>query len=148
MNIAICDDQKMYNDKLKSMLKDYFKRTNIENFSILEYTSGKKLSDDYSCGLFDFIFLDIQMPDLSGEETASRVRKKDVEVNIIFVTNMKDQSLMGYNYGAKGFLLKGVKQEDIDSLMDRLLSEMGRRKDTGFYLVKQKSDKSNIHLRL
>ena len=148
MKIAICDDQKECNDKLKSMLKSYFKRKHIDNYQIVEYTSGADLSETYFPSKYDLIFLDVQMPVLSGDKTAEQIRNQDLSVDIIFVTNMKDQPLIGYNYNAKGFLFKEVSQEQIDQLMDRLLGEMRRSDDIGVYPVKQKFDKGTVHLRL
>ena len=148
MNIAICDDQKECNAKLKKLLQDYFKDRKIDNYKIREYTTGDKLTSEYTLGMFDFIFLDIQMPDLNGLETAERIRKHDLKVDIIFVTNMRDQMHMGFNYNAKGFLIKEVSQEQINIIMDRLIAEMQRREDIGTYTIKQKFDKGNVILRL
>ena len=148
MDIAICDDQQEYNDKLDFLLKNYFNYNQIINFNITSFTSGIDLSNMYSYGMFDFIFLDVQMPCLNGEKTAELIRSQDLEVNIVFVTNMKDQPYMGYNYNAKGFLIKEVQQEDIDQLMDRLLGEMSRRKDVGVYPIKQKPNNDTLYLKL
>jgi len=148
MKIAICDDQKECNDNLKQMLKNYFRAKQIENCEIKEYISGDKLSNEYSPGMFDFIFLDVQMPRLSGLETAERIRSQDLRVDIIFVTNMSDQMYMGFTYNAKEFLIKEVSQKQIDKIMDRLLNEMRRREDIGTYLIKQKLDKGKVFLRL
>jgi len=148
VNIAICDDQKECNDILRGMLKSFFKRKQINNCNIKEYICGKDLLKTYSPGMFDFIFLDVYMPGLSGDKTAELIRMQDLSVDIVFITNMKDQPLMGYNYNAKGFLFKEVSQEQIDQLMNRLLEEMARRKDIGIYPVRQKYVKGIVHLRL
>jgi len=129
------------------MLKNYFAQKEII-YKITEYTSGVELSKTYSSGMYDFIFLDVQMPELTGDKTAEQIRSKDLSVDIIFITNMRDQPLMGYNYNAKGFLFKEVFQEQIDQLMDRLLGEINRRKDIGVYSIKQKYVKGTMHLRL
>lgn len=146
--IAICDDQKECNAKLKELLQRYFNERKIDNFKIKEYITGNKLINEYSPNMFNFIFLDIQMPNLSGLETTEQIRKQDLKVDIIFVTNMSDQMHMGFNYNAKGFLIKEVNQEQINVIMDRLLAEMHRREDIGTYTIKQKFDKGNAILRL
>lgn|GEM_PF-70007 len=148
MNIAICDDQKECNDNLRQMLKSYFRANQINNCEIKEYTSGDKLSKEYAPGMFDFIFLDVQMPGMSGLETAERIRSQDLSVDIIFVTNMRDQMRMGFNYNAKGFLIKEVSQDELDALMDRLVAEMRRREGIGVYPIKLKFDNGIVFLRL
>jgi DNA-binding LytR/AlgR family response regulator len=147
MNIAICDDQKECNAKLSRLLKNFFRRREI-NFTITEFICGAELVKNFSPGMFDFIFLDVQMPSFGGDETAKQIRAKDLSVDIIFVTNMKDQPLMGYNYNAKGFLFKEVSQEQIDELMSRLVGEMSRREDIGVYPVKLKFDNGTALLQL
>ena len=148
MNIAICDDVGSCNIHLHKLLENYMERRQIGDYKITAYNSGVALFDEYSLGAFDFIFLDIDMPQLSGSETAKKIREFDLKVDIIFVTNMRDQSLMGYNYNAKGFLYKDVIQEDIDSLMDRLIEEFNRKEGMGYYNVKLRFDGGNARLPL
>jgi len=148
MHIAICDDVKHYNTHLRSLLDSYMKQNKISDYKITEYNSGVNLSDEYSLGVFNFIFLDVDMPQLSGSETAKKIREIDLNVDIIFVTNMRDQALMGYNYNAKGFLYKDVTQEDIDILMDRLIEEVKRKEGMGYYKIRQKHDGGYVRLPL
>jgi len=147
MNIAVCDDQKECNAKLSHMLKRCLKQMDI-NCRITEYTSGAELSKAYAPGLFDFVFLDVQMPSLNGLETAERIRSKDLNVDIVFVTNMSDQMYMGFNYNAKGFLVKDISQEQINTLMHRLITEMRRRDDVGIYPIKLKFNNGDVLLQL
>jgi len=148
MNIAICDDQRECNEYLSSMLKVYFENKLISGYTIMEYTCGSKLINEYTIGMFDVIFLDVNMPGLSGNKTAERIRNLDLGVDIIFVTYMKDQPLIGYNYNAKGFLIKEVSQNQINQLLDRLICEMKRRNDLGVYSAKLKFGEGIVHLKL
>ena len=148
MNIAICDDQEIYNDKLKLLLKNYFVSKEINNVDIKEYVSGLDLLEVFAEDMFNFIFLDISMPYIDGKEVASQIRAIDINADIIFVTSMEDQIGMGYEYSAKAFLTKEVTQEKIDKLMDRLLNERSRRVGVGTYPVKLKFDKGIVHLNL
>ena len=148
MRVAICDDQKECNIKLKNMLRCYFKRMNISDCKIDEYLSGEKLVESFKPGMFEMIFLDIHMPGVTGEKAAKLIRSIDMDVILVFITNMSDQSLMGYNYHAKGFLIKEVKQVQMDILMDRLLHEMTHKTKLGAYTIKQVGDKGIVYLQL
>lgn len=148
MRVAICDDQKECNTKLKGMLKSYFRRMNISNCVIDEYLSGEGLIESFSTGMYDIIFLDIHMPGVTGEKAAEFIRNVDMDVDLVFVTNMSDKSLMGYNYQAKGFLIKQVKQEHVDLLMDRLIHVMSQKAHMGAYPIKLVGDKGMVYLRL
>lgn len=144
--VAICDDQNDYNEKLKCLLEIYFTNRRID-YKIISYTSGEELSGAYTRGKFDIVFLDVQMPKLNGLETAEQIRKKDLEVDLVFVTNMTDQMNMGFSFNAKGFLIKDVNQDQINELMDRLIIELHRRDENGIYRIKLKTN-ANVNLRL
>lgn len=61
---------------------------------------------------YDLIFLDIQMPGLNGMEAATALRKKDSSVLLVFVTNMAQYAVRGYDVNAAGFILKPVSYYD------------------------------------
>ena len=142
MRIAICDDIKDCNKHLNKLLKNYIKFNGIEDYEIKEYTSGQILLNEYTRDLFDFIFLDVQMDDLSGFDTAKQIRELhlDMDVDIIFVTNMKDDVQRGYDYNAKGYIYKVVTQEQIDTMMDKLIKERLIANKGGLYKIKVKNE--------
>jgi len=105
MIIAICDDIKRYNTQLRELLINYAKRNQITDHTVTEYTCSQSLLSGYHHGRFDCIFLDADMPILDGFKTAKKIREADMDVSIVFVTNMESQMRMGYKYGAKGMLL-------------------------------------------
>jgi len=148
MKIAICDDEKKSNEHLHGLLKSYMEKNKITNADFIFFISGQTLLNGYSVGLFDFIFLDVQMPVLDGFETARQLRLLDLDVDLIFVTNMTTQVIRGYNYNAKQYLCKPVCQDDIDVLMDRLLSELNRKRERGTYTIKMKDGKGTAHVPL
>ena len=139
MKIAICDDKKVSIEKLRELLENYMKQRNIENYAIVEYASGFDLLDEYSPGVFSFIFLDVDMPDLDGFETAARIRKTDLEVDIVFVTYMDQHIGVGYRYSAKEYLIKPLEQEQINVIIDRLLKERKHKKMRMRYSIKLKA---------
>lgn len=57
---------------------------------------------------FDLIFLDIEMPYMSGMELAKHIREYNKVSVIIFVTNMKQYAVNGYEVGALDFVVKPV----------------------------------------
>ena len=139
MRIALCDDNREYRDRLGKMLKNYFKRRKIDDYEIRKYTSGLVLLEEFSCGGFDFIFLDIEMPELGGFETAEHIIKIDRKVGIIFFTISKDHVYSSFRFKPKDFLCKPVTQQKIDELMDRLLEERDYREENDFYVVDLKT---------
>lgn len=80
MKIAICDDEKI----LRSRIIDYIRLYN-KSYQITEYTNGRELLNSGEC--FDIIFLDIEMPGIDGMSVAERLRSRNVESRIIFLTS-------------------------------------------------------------
>ena len=146
IRIAICDDNTDYdyNARLERFIEEYISKEKITGYEIVLCTSGLELIRKYDHGLFDFIFLDIDMPGLDGFETAEHIRKIDRKVSIVFVTNMVEQVYDSFKYGAKDYLRKPVQQEKIDELMDRLLEERDYNEKNSFYKINLKHGGSMV----
>lgn len=140
MRIAICDDIQDYNIHLEKLLKKYMKDKEISEYVIKIYNSGSALLKELQVGTIDFLFLDIDMPTLDGFDTAEAVKRLDRDVYIIFVTNDRGGATKGYNYNAKGYLCKPLEQNDIDSLLDRVIDDRVNLYDNGFYRIKIKKE--------
>ena len=139
MRIAICDDDKKFNEQICNMIKSYLRQNKISKCEISQYTSGLALLKGFTPDLFDFIFLDVKMPKMNGFDTAKMIREVDLGVDIVFVTHMTDDVQRGYDYNAKGYIYKRVGQEQIYERMDKLIKERLRMTERGFHLVKEKN---------
>ena len=59
------------------------------------------------------VFLDVEMPDVNGIEAAQRLKARNQNLNIIFVTGHPEYSLEAYSVHPSGFLTKPVCERDI-----------------------------------
>lgn len=57
---------------------------------------------------FDLICLDIDMSGRSGMEIAREIRRRDGQVIILFITNMAQMAIQGYEVRALDFIVKPV----------------------------------------
>ncbi|MFR7383482.1 MAG: LytR/AlgR family response regulator transcription factor [Anaerostipes sp.] len=87
INIAICDDEQ---ESLHMIQKELYNAANklkieIETYA---YNDGKKVLDSiYNENEdFDILFLDIDMPDISGLEIARKLRQKNLDIILIFIS--------------------------------------------------------------
>ena len=110
MRIAIVDDDKKDSDMLIEFLDKYFAEIGQE-YSGTVYSDAKSFLDDYSY-LFDFIIFDIDMPGMSGIDAAKELRKIDSRTTIMFVTNMPQYALEGYDVEAVDYVLKPLSYPD------------------------------------
>ncbi len=120
LHIGLVDDDKDARGQLLGQLSTYASAEKIE-YDLTEYDSARAFLEDGE-GRFDLLFLDIDMPGMSGMELAEEIRKKDKDVVIIFCTNLQQFALNGYSVGALGFMIKPVDGYALSLNMERALS--------------------------
>ncbi len=92
------------------LLVDYlhrYEQESGEQFVVSVFSDGAQLVSPYRAG-YDILLLDVEMPGLDGMATAERVRALDRDVVIVFVTNMAQYAVKGYEVEALSYLLKPV----------------------------------------
>lgn len=124
MNIAICDDNQKCINELQGHIRDYFfvKEHNAKKYEIHAFRSGEEFLKSFAPQKYDIIFLDIDMPGISGMEMAEHICKTDRRAQIIFATYMEDQMAYGYRVKAAGFVVKPYKPERIASVINDALA--------------------------
>ena len=112
IHIAIVEDDFSYQASLKGYLETFENEFNKE-FIIDVFSSGESFLKDFSRGLYQIIFLDVELDKIDGLDVAREVRKKDNDVVIIFETNMAQYALDGYSVDALDFIVKPYNYEYI-----------------------------------
>ena len=107
IRIALVDDDNVYLDQLQSYLKRFGKEEGVQ-YIVEEFHNGLNFVEEYD-GNIDVIFFDIEMPLMDGMEAARRIRRKDNLVGIVFVTNMAQYAIKGYEVNAIDFIVKPVE---------------------------------------
>lgn len=106
IRIAIVEDEEFYVNELTKYLDEY-RRTFGEEFAITVFRDGDGITSKYQAQ-YDIILMDIQMKFLDGMTAAEEIRKVDTEVVIIFITNMTQYAIRGYEVDALDYILKPV----------------------------------------
>jgi DNA-binding LytR/AlgR family response regulator len=73
----------------------------------------------------DAIFLDINMPGLSGLEVAAVLANFSQPPAVVFVTAHEDKALAAFEVGATDYLLKPLRTERLDEAVRRVLAARG-----------------------
>lgn len=110
INVAIVDDERSATAHLQVLLKRYSNEVGI-GFHISAFDNGIQFIEGYRTNHFDLVFMDVDMPDMDGFETASRMRKLDSSAVLIFVTNIARFAIRGYEVDAMDYLLKPLSYE-------------------------------------
>lgn len=115
MRVAICDDERYWRENLKGYIHEYEKKNNIQ--ILTEYFSNGYLLLQ-SAADFDVIFMDYQMEDLNGIETARKIRNHNKNCIIIFVSAYPDVALDTFEVDAFRFLTKPINREKLFKSLD------------------------------
>ncbi len=143
IRVAIVDDDQSCINKLKELILLYGKE-NGEEFRIATFTNGVNFISEYTAE-YDLVLMDIDMPHLSGMETAKLLRKVDSRVALIFVTNLALYAVMGYEVEAMDFIIKPVEQKIFFSKLKRILPRI-KTEDVPFLMVNTKLGIARVYI--
>lgn len=122
IHIAIVDDQEHDRNMLKEALAYVSKERQVE-FCIDEFSSGEAFLFNFECQ-FDLVFLDIEMNGEDGISISHKLRQRDSSVLLVFVTNMAQFVLKGYEVDALDFIIKPIKKDEFLLKMTRPLMRL------------------------
>ncbi|WP_027623808.1 LytR/AlgR family response regulator transcription factor [Clostridium lundense] len=125
LNIAICDDEIKQRFLLKSTIEVELKAED-KKYNIFQFPSGEKLLDKLYTdkNSLDIIFLDVEMNELNGIETARKIRKLNENVVIIFITGFSDYVFDGYEVKALNYIVKPYKSEKIATVLKDAIKQI------------------------
>ncbi|MCD7920497.1 MAG: LytTR family DNA-binding domain-containing protein [Clostridiales bacterium] len=109
LRIAIAEDEAESRAQLTEFLQQYEEAYSVE-MEVSCFPSGVDLVQDYRPE-YDIILLDIAMPDMDGMETARHIRQVDEQAVLVFITQMAQYAINGYEVDALDFLLKPVNYD-------------------------------------
>ncbi|MBN8863355.1 MAG: response regulator [Sphingobacteriales bacterium] len=114
----VIDDEPAARRLMKSLLQDY---TDIVEV-IGEAGTGTEAIQLIEQLHPDLVFLDIQMPDLTGFEVLERLQHKP---NVIFTTAYEQYAIKAFDNFSVDYLLKPIKEERLEKSMAKL-KQFGR----------------------
>lgn len=125
VNIAILEDDAGDEASLEQSLQRYAQEQQ-ELFSIRSFSDPAVFLQN-SPSAFDLIFLDIDLPTMTGMELARQIRRQDSLVTLIFVTNLEKYAVSGYSVGAFDFVVKPINYYRFASMLRRALRSIAAR---------------------
>ncbi|MCH5161985.1 MAG: response regulator transcription factor [Clostridiales bacterium] len=132
LNIAIVDDEQAEFKQIESCFLRFAESNEDDKFNIKWYPDALDFLDDYQSA--DIVFMDIEMPHLSGIEAAERLRGMGCEIPLVFVTNMAQYALKGYEVNAVDYILKPVNYTRFSSLLKKIIRNVKESGDVGIFI--------------
>lgn len=120
MKIAIVDDVKQEAEKLLHICRQWTEENSIQcRFDVFQ--SGQSLLEDFHPGKYALIFLDIYMDNMSGIETAQKIRKSDINCLIIFITSSREHMWDAFPVHAFDYITKDSDPEKITNVLQEAM---------------------------
>ena len=124
LQIAICDDELFFREKIQKLLKGYLEKRELP-YELHSFLSGEAFLEQCENNIkFDIVFLDISMEEIDGIQTAKRIRTFHSDTYIVFVTAFIDYVLEGYKVNAVRYLMKDTLAPAIEECMTAILQKM------------------------
>lgn len=118
----LIDDEALARDVVKHYLKAY---PNIE--IVAECSDGFEGLKAITQHQPDFIFLDIQMPKISGFEMLELVEKHPA---VIFTTAFDEYAIKAFEVNAVDYLLKPIEKSRFDQAMEKLPAKLAKMENS------------------
>lgn len=144
LKVCIVEDEEKASDELISLLNRYQKEKEIE-IETFKYSLPIQFLEEYKGG-YDILFFDIEMPQMDGMKLAEKLRNIDKDTTLIFVTNLSQYAIRGYDYQAYSFIVKPVKYELLETKLDLLIPVLKRKKETKKIIINTKNGVVAIHI--
>lgn len=125
LNFAVVEDDNGVAEQMAGHLQAYCDAHGL-TAKVTHFESAFLFLEDYK-PIFDIVFMDIMLPGLNGLDASKMLREVDGSVLLIFVTNMANFAIKGYEVGAFDFIVKPVVYDTLVMKMDRALKVVGER---------------------
>lgn len=112
IRIAVCDDEVIFVRCLRDMVEALFEKQGME-FQCFVYTSAPELIRAHRKEEFQLLFLDIDMPEMSGMELAAEIRAMNSAAALIFVSSHSDFVFESFQFQPFRFLRKEWLAEEL-----------------------------------
>lgn len=131
IHIAIVEDEEIYVKQLMEYICKY-QDEKRKTINITVFRDGEDIIEDYRGG-FDIILMDIQMQFMDGMTAAEKIRQMDHKVVIMFITNMIQYAVRGYEVEAVDYVVKPVEYFSFSQKLDKAIGRI--RSETQEFLV-------------
>ncbi len=121
LNLIMVEDDKAAKERVEGYLEQFAKEKNVA-YNLKWFQTAEDFLEGYdpSC---DIVFLDIDLPNMDGMECAKALRKTDSEVTLVFITELKQLAVEGYEVDAADFIVKPVSYLGFATKFERLLKK-------------------------
>lgn len=133
MKIIICDDEPFAREQIGNYIHNY--NQPMPDYELLEFSSGKELvksCKEHLCA--DIVFLDIELNNLDGIDTAKLIRIYDKRTIIIFISSHKERVFDAFDCETFHFITKPFSQATFNDVLEKALAKYKLQHQ--YYMIK------------
>lgn len=119
IRIACIDDEKDFRDTVSEYVSRYAKERQID-YRIEYFSNGMEFLLKKR-EFFNLMFVDVDMPEMDGMRLAKKVREYDEKCVIVFITNLQNYAIKGYEVSAFDYILKPISYPVFVRKLDRII---------------------------
>lgn len=122
LRIAVVDDDLQFQKDICEFIERYFQQETGQ-YQIRCYQDGASFLSEYQSD-YDIAIIDIMMPRMNGIEVAHKLRNRDKNVLVVFITITPAFAIRGYEVSAMDYILKPLSYEtDFKYKFDRVVKK-------------------------
>lgn len=128
--ILVVEDDKLSNENITYMLKEYFK-------DVISCYNGSEAYKKYLQYSPDIVLTDIELPNLNGLELSKKVRQHNLSLPIIIMTSYthKDYLLKALNLQLLSFIVKPITKLNFQEMLKQLQIHFTQNSSKPFYFT-------------
>lgn len=135
IRIALVEDDPSCKKQTVSYAERYSKENGIE-VKVDCFGDGLEFLEKYSSD-YTVVFMDIEMPFMDGLKAAKKLREKDEAVPLIFMTNMAQYAIRGYEVNAIDYVVKPVAYGTFSDKLQKAVKVSEKYTDYNFTVAKK-----------
>lgn len=113
-----------------------------EEINLSAFKIGKDFFQDKDNLMYDIVFLDIDMPEITGFELAQALKMIKPNITIVFVSNLEHLVFQSFSFKPFRFVRKSHLEEDILSAVEAYQKELNATRDV--YIFKTNNIEKTI----
>lgn len=138
MRIAICDDDYNISSALEDMVAACF-QNDTTRFDCEVFSSAEEMLRELSIDplAFHIYLLDIEMGEISGLQAAARIRKKDPNAEIVFITSHQEYMQDAFDVWAFHYLVKPLDVKKTRQVLLRCIRRVEEKQSLFHFAIRK-----------
>lgn len=123
--VAIVEDNLSSAEQLTRFLDKYANENSI-SIRVTHYKDAETFLENYK-SIYELIFMDIELGGINGIDAVKKLRVFDPYVLVMFVTNMPQYALKGYEVDALDYVVKPINYNSFSVKISKAIGILARR---------------------